>query len=352
MPLNFSEPSKVIVPLTRIIIDGDKRLRQIVGFAAVDQMNVIGMYEGEGGFVTDIASAVDVRGPAGKMAVGNDTEVVEVEGPPGHDGKSAYELWQGAGHTGTMQDFLASMKGADASIGDIRLSVAQYLTDNPPAAGKDATDEMVAAAVDAWLEANPPKDGEDGTNGVDGKDGLNVTGAMVANAVEIYLFNNPPPAGKDGKDGLNGKDGTNGINGKSVEIQKTSTAIQWRLIGDTAWTTLVTLAELKGDRGDAGQTFLRQINVTDQALVAISLGVVDMRFPCAGAVPGERYMAFIRSFKLNNAATATSGRPAGYYIVAVDCMVADTINIAHMRPALALGAKYELFTDIVKVNAS
>jgi hypothetical protein len=38
--------------------------------------------------------------------------------------------------------------------------------------------------------------------------------------------------------------------------------------------------------------------------------------------------------------------------VAVDCIAADTINIAHMRPAIALGAKYELFTDIVKVNAS
>lgn len=392
MPLNFAEPGKIVVPLTRIIADGDKRLRQIIGFAVVDQTNVMGMYEGQGGYVAHIEDAVDIRGPSGKNVAENPGQVIEVEGPKGDDGQSAYELWQSAGNTGTLNDFLASLKGADASIGDIRMSVAQYLTDNPPAAGQNATDAMVESAVNAWLTAHPPKDGEDG------EDGANANDAMVADAVAVYLFNNPPAAGKDatpemvatqvatylaanppspGKPGTNGKSAelqvSNGFiqwrqsegswanlvalsslagnDGKSVELQKTATAIQWRQVGGT-WANLITIAELKGDRGDAGQTLLRQINVTDTATLAITLGVVDKQFPCVGAVPGERYQAYIRSFKLNNAATATAGRPAGYYVVAVDCLVADTINIAHMRPAIALGSKYELFTDIVKVSVS
>jgi len=400
MPLNFSDPGKVIVPLTRIIVSGDHRFRQIVGFAAVDQMNVIGMYESELGFVSDIAEAVDIRGPAGPqgtVVMEDDTEVVTVkgdEGDPGPTGKSAYEVWQGLGNSGTTQDFLDSLRGSDAAIGDIRASVAQYLVDNPPAAGKDASIEDIVSAVDAWLLNNPPAAGADGEDASDmqvamavaawlnenppprGLPGKDATNAQVSDAVSTYMLAHPIPVPADGKNielqtangfiqwrkagdsswtnliATSSLVGTPGTNARNVEMQKGATAIQWRLAGDSAWLDLISIAALKGDTGAAGQTLLRQINVTDTATIAITLGVVDKQYACAGAVPGERYLAFIRSFKLNNAASATGGRPAGYYIVAVDCLIADTINIAHMRPAIALGAKYELFTDIVKVNVA
>lgn len=41
-------------------------------------------------------------------------------------------------------------------------------------------------------------------------------------------------------------------NGKEVELQKTTTHIQWRLKGDTTWINLVPLSELKGEKGDTG----------------------------------------------------------------------------------------------------
>src|SRR5690554_3909015 len=39
------------------------------------------------------------------------------QGPPGEDGKSAYEIWLAAGNTGTEQEFLDSLKGEQGPIG-------------------------------------------------------------------------------------------------------------------------------------------------------------------------------------------------------------------------------------------
>lgn len=50
--------------------------------------------------------------------------------------------------------------------------------------------------------------------------------------------------------------GEDGENGKSVELRKGSTTIQWRLVGDTDWIDIVTLAELKGADGTNGNTVL------------------------------------------------------------------------------------------------
>lgn len=44
-----------------------------------------------------------------------------------------------------------------------------------------------------------------------------------------------------------------GLDGKNVELSASSTAIQWRNVGDSTWNTLVELSLLKGDKGDAGE---------------------------------------------------------------------------------------------------
>jgi hypothetical protein len=51
---------------------------------------------------------------------------------------------------------------------------------------------------------------------------------------------------------IQGPPGQSGQDGKSVELQKTSTNIQWRRVGDSTWTDLVALSELKGAGGDPG----------------------------------------------------------------------------------------------------
>lgn len=395
MPLNFSEPGKIVVPLTRVIVDGDKLYRQIVGFAVVDQTNVIGMYEGNMGFVTNIEDAVNIRGPAGAVII-DDDEMMTIPGDPGPPGPSAYEVWTALGNTGSPQDFINALKGADASIADVRASVAQYLVDNPPAAGKDATPEQIAASVTAWLTAHPPRDGDPGQNATD---------AQVATAVTTYLSANPPAPGAPGADATpeqiaasvgaymlahpivvptpaDGKSvemqmsggfiqwrlvgnstwtnliatsslvGAPGANARNIEMQKGSTAIQWRLTGDSNWIDLITIASLKGDPGAPANNLIGNVAIAQTAIVAIALGIREVTVPLAGTVVGERYQAFARSYRLNGATNATPGRPAGYTILDCACNTAGQITVSLNAPLLAIGAAYIINTDIVKVNAA
>lgn len=67
------------------------------------------------------------------------------------------------------------------------------------------------------------------------------------------------PAGEDGKDG------------KNVEMRKTATVIQWRLVGDPDWIDLVTLNDIKGTDGGDGTNGKTMLSTTGAP--AASLGV-------------------------------------------------------------------------------
>ncbi|MCA2621227.1 MULTISPECIES: collagen-like protein [unclassified Microcystis] len=66
------------------------------------------------------------------------------------------------------------------------------------------------------------------------------------------------PIGKPGESGLPGPlgpqgiPGLPGIDGKNIELQTTSTHIQWRLIGDSIWTNLISLSSITGPQGIQG----------------------------------------------------------------------------------------------------
>jgi hypothetical protein len=62
------------------------------------------------------------------------------------------------------------------------------------------------------------------------------------------------PAGATGPAGAAGADGADGADGAAVELRKTTTEIQWRLVGDPTWITLVSLTEIQGPVGDTGPT--------------------------------------------------------------------------------------------------
>ena len=49
-----------------------------------------------------------------------------------------------------------------------------------------------------------------------------------------------------------GGGGTPGKDGREVELQKSSTAIQWRYVGEETWKDLVLLSEITGPKGDPG----------------------------------------------------------------------------------------------------
>lgn len=48
----------------------------------------------------------------------------------------------------------------------------------------------------------------------------------------------------------NGTDGLDGSDGRPVELNRNSTHIQWRYLGDVAWINLLPLLDIKGDPGD------------------------------------------------------------------------------------------------------
>lgn len=50
-----------------------------------------------------------------------------------------------------------------------------------------------------------------------------------------------------------GGGGTPGKDGREIELQKSSTAIQWRYVGDESWTDLVQLSEITGPAGPQGE---------------------------------------------------------------------------------------------------
>jgi hypothetical protein len=47
-------------------------------------------------------------------------------------------------------------------------------------------------------------------------------------------------------------DGVDGTDGREIELQKSTTHIQWRYVGDVDWIDLVALADLKGEQGEQG----------------------------------------------------------------------------------------------------
>ena len=62
----------------------------------------------------------------------------------------------------------------------------------------------------------------------------------------------PGPQGPKGDTGENGQVGAKGEDGKSVQLQKTSTHIQWKNTGEETWNNLIPLYEIKGDTGAEG----------------------------------------------------------------------------------------------------
>ena len=48
-----------------------------------------------------------------------------------------------------------------------------------------------------------------------------------------------------------------GIDAQEIQLQKTATEIQWKRTGETIWTTLITLAAIKGDTGAKGDQGLK-----------------------------------------------------------------------------------------------
>lgn len=60
------------------------------------------------------------------------------------------------------------------------------------------------------------------------------------------------PQGVQGETGAQGPQGDTGADGRAVEMQLGATHVQWRYIGDTAWTDIVAVADITGPQGPQG----------------------------------------------------------------------------------------------------
>jgi hypothetical protein len=99
------------------------------------------------------------------------------------------------------------------------------------------------------LKGAPGKDGKNGKDGLPGQKGEpgaqgqpGIAGTPGARG----------PQGAPGIDGLDGKDGKPGADGREIELNKSSTHVQWRYVGETIWHNLILLTELKGAKGERG----------------------------------------------------------------------------------------------------
>jgi hypothetical protein len=153
-------------------------------------------------------------------------------------------------------------------------------------------------------------DGQDGTNGTNGTNGINgVDGQEVQIRVssgfiqwrleESPTWNNlialSELKGEQGLQGEPGVPGQPGENGEEVELQKTSTHIQWRYVGDVNWNNLVALTDITGPQGEQGMGFfIEEIYTTVAALLADTItaghfGLVSTVDP-ANADNGKLYL--------------------------------------------------------------
>lgn len=216
------------------------------------------------------------------------------KGDPGDPGQSAYELWLTAGNTGTVSDYLLSLKGEKGDPG------ADGQQGIPGAAGTDGDPGVAGvdgeSAYQLWLNlgntgtetqfisslkgisGDPGTPGTDGTNGApgaNGNDGRNPEYQFSSTHLQYRLVGDitwtdlAPIGDLTGAPGNPGTDGVDGIDGKNIELQESTTHIQWRVAGDTTWINLVDLIDLKGEQGSTGvvdtSNFYTQQQV-DQAL--------------------------------------------------------------------------------------
>lgn len=156
--------------------------------------------------IADLSGATGIQGPRGPQGIqgkqgaqGN----VGPQGPKGDTGKSAYQVWLDAGHSGTETDFINSLKGAKGDTG----------SQGP----KGATGEQGPVGPQG-----PKGDkGDTGATGQQGPQGLKGdTGATGQSAYQIWLANNHTGTESDflnSLKGVKGEQGPRGIQGISYE---------------------------------------------------------------------------------------------------------------------------------------
>lgn len=185
------------------------------------------------------------------MMVPNLTSTGSGGGVPGPRGKSAYEVAVDNGFVGTAADWVASLEGADgASAYAIAVSEgfegtqAQWIESLKGEAGVGLTNRGTFASGSTYSPSDY----------VFAAGTSSATSMFICQASESFVATVSPAADPDRWVEFSAPAGADGLDGKSVELRKTATAVQWRQVPDGNWADLVLLADLKGSDGADGKS--------------------------------------------------------------------------------------------------
>lgn len=203
-----------------------------------------------------------------------------IQGIQGETGKSAYQSWLDSGYTGTEAEFTVWLKGEKGDTGEkgadgyTPVKGVDYLDGKDGQNGKDGISPIFRILENIWevsydngvtyvstgINAVGPA-GKDGEQGPTGKDGISVTKSEINESGELVLtfsdnktVNVGKVVGADGKNGTNGSDGVNGENGKDgVGVVETEITGDGELVITYTNGTSANLGKVVGSDGKDGQ---------------------------------------------------------------------------------------------------
>lgn len=188
---------------------------------------------------------------------------------------------------GTAWVCIGAVRGADGAPGGkgndgaaATVSIGTVTTGAAGSAASVTNSGTTSAAVLDFViprgqQGNPGKNGDKGDKGDPGEDfkilgyydtlsaleaavvspsAGDAYGVGTAAPYDIYVYDGVSGTwvNNGSIQGPAGKNGDDGADGREVELQTSSTHIQWRYAGETTWNDLVPLASLKGAKGDKG----------------------------------------------------------------------------------------------------
>ena len=287
--LSGSEGDDGWTPVFAVESDGERRVLKVVDWTGGQGTKpAVDVWVGATGFVTSIASAVNIRGPQGLSGPSGNSITGQPgpagpagpegpAGPAGANGDSAYEVAVANGFVGTEEQWLDSLIGP---VGD---------------AGEDGWTPVFS--VESDLERRVLKV-VDWTGGQGTKPAINVyvgpTGfeASIGSAVDIRGSVGAP--GEQGEQGLQGEQGEQGVQGNAGPAGAKGDTGDTGPAGPAGATGATGPAGATGPQGPAGDTFSNgQLGIViDGAGSVITTGVKGyLRVPYACTINSVEIVA-------------------------------------------------------------
>jgi len=170
-------------------------------------------------------------------------QLIELGGVEGPAGQAA---------TITVGTTTTLLPGANASVNNSGTSSQAVFNFLIPRGATGATGPTGATGAPGPVGATPLISVGSVLTGIPGSGAV----VSISGTAAAPIFNFTIPAGEDGMAGVSG------VDGREVELQKSSTHIQWRYVGDFTWNNLVPLSEIKGEDGETGREIELQNNGT------------------------------------------------------------------------------------------